>query len=456
MSTHKFTNLRKSTLFEHARLKSEALNAPLATRMRPRVFDEYIGQKHLLDQNRLLKRAIEEDQVPSMILWGPPGVGKTTLARIIASATKMHFISASAVTSGVSELREAIAEAREIRSMKDLGTILFIDEVHRFNKAQQDAILPHVESGTFIFIGATTENPSFEVIPALLSRTRVIKLEPLQDDEISLLLDKALLDKERGLGNQKISLTNEARRLVINFSNGDARKALNCLEIAAKIAEPSSNGVSSIEKVTIEEAFQQKTPAYDKAGDQHYETISAFIKSIRASDPNATIYWLVRMLESGEDPMFIARRLVISASEDIGNADPNALPIAIAAQQALNFIGLPEGAIPLAQASIYLATTYKSNASYLALKNAQNEIQTGKLYPVPLHLRNASTALMQNLGYGKDYRYSHNYEGHFSGQANLPEEIANKKFYQPSDQGYEEVIRKRLANWWENRSPNET
>lgn len=446
----------KSTLFEHARLKSEAMHAPLSTRMRPRTFDEYIGQRHLLDQGRLLKRAIEEDQVPSMLLWGPPGVGKTTLAQIIASATKMHFISTSAVTSGVAELRDAIAEAREIRSMKDLGTILFIDEVHRFNKAQQDAILPHVESGTFIFIGATTENPSFEVIPALLSRTRVIKLEPLQDNEISLLLDKALLDKERGLGNQKISLTNDARNLVINFSNGDARKALNCLEIASKITNPSPNGISSIEKATIEEAFQQKTPSYDKAGDQHYETISAFIKSIRASDPNAAIYWLARMLESGEDPMFIARRLVISASEDVGNADPNALPVAIAAQQAVNFIGLPEGAIPLAQASLYLATAPKSNASYLALKCAQTEIQTGKSYPIPLHLRNAPTPLMKNFGYGNDYRYSHNYEGHFSGQLNLPDEIADKKFYQPSDQGYEKIIRERLASWWGDQSPSST
>ena len=443
-----FPKQQKTTLFEHTRLKNEAQHAPLSTRMRPRVLDEYIGQKHLLGEDRFLNQSIKRNKIPSMLLWGPPGVGKTTLAQIIANTTNMHFISTSAVTSGVAELRDAINEAREIRSMKNLGTILFIDEVHRFNKAQQDAILPHVESGAFVFIGATTENPSFEVIPALLSRTRIIKLEPLNENDISLLLEKALLDKERGLGSQPISLTNSARKLIISLSDGDARKALNCLEVASQIENPDTQGNLLIKETTIEEAFQKKSPSYDKSGDNHYETISAFIKSIRGSDPDATIYWLARMLEAGEDPMFIARRLVISASEDIGNADPNALPIAVAAQQAVNFVGLPEGSIPLAQASLYLATAPKSNASYSTLQAAKKEIQTGKYYPVPLHLRNAPTSLMKNLGYGENYRYAHNYDGHFSGQRNLPDELIGKKFYEPSKQGYEKIIYERLNAWW--------
>ena len=416
--------------------------------MRPRTLEEFVGQQHLLGEGHVLERAIRADQVPSMVLWGPPGVGKTTLAQLIAGLTKSHFIAVSAVTSGVADLRKAVEEAREIRALEERGTILFADEVHRFNKSQQDAILPHVENGTITFIGATTENPSFEVISALLSRTRVLTLKPLTDDEVSHVIRRALSDKERGLGNENVSLQPDALAFLLDVASGDARVALNGLELAAEIASQDAEGGKEISRPLVEEALQRRAPQYDKAGDSHYDTISAFIKSVRASDPDAAVYWLARMLEAGEDPMFIARRIVILAAEDVGMADPQALSVAVAAQQAMHFVGLPEGAIPLAQAAVYLATAPKSNASYMALNKAVSEVRTGRQHPVPLHLRNAATGLMRDLGYGKDYKYAHDYKGHFAGQQNLPDELANTRFYEPGTQGYEQVVRERLEAWW--------
>ncbi len=436
------------TLFEHARRQHEGENAPLAARMRPRTLEEYVGQEHLLGPGHVLERAIQTDQVPSMVLWGPPGVGKTTLAQLIAHLTKSHFIGVSAVTSGVADLRKAVEEAREIRATEDLGTILFVDEVHRFNKSQQDAILPHVENGTIVFIGATTENPSFEVIAPLLSRTRVFTLHPLTDEEMADVIQRALADTERGLGNAGVRLEEEAQQFLLEVASGDARVALNAIELASQVALKADDGVRSVTRELMEEVLQRRAPMYDKGGDAHYDTISAFIKSVRASDPDASVYWLARMLEAGEDPLFIARRIVILASEDVGMADPQALPVAIAAQQAVHFIGLPEGAIPLAEATVYLATAPKSNASYMALNKARDAVRNGRQYPVPMHLRNASTGLMRSMGYGKDYKYSHDYEEHFSGQKNLPPEIAEQRFYEPGDQGYEVTVRERLESWW--------
>ena len=436
------------SLFEHVRRKHEAEHAPLAARMRPRTLEEFVGQQHLLGEGHVLERAIRADLVPSMVLWGPPGVGKTTLAQLIAGLTKSHFIAVSAVTSGVADLRKAVEEAREIRALEERGTILFADEVHRFNKSQQDAILPHVENGTITFIGATTENPSFEVISALLSRTRVLTLKPLTDDEVSHVIRRALSDKERGLGNENVSLQSDALAFLLDVASGDARVALNGLELAAEIAPQDAEGRKEISRPLVEEALQRRAPQYDKAGDSHYDTISAFIKSVRASDPDAAVYWLARMLEAGEDPLFIARRVVILAAEDVGMADPQALSVAVAAQQAVHFVGLPEGAIPLAQAAVYLATAPKSNASYMALNKAVSEVRTGRQHPVPLHLRNAATGLMRDLGYGKDYKYAHDYKGHFAGQQNLPDELANTRFYEPGTQGYEQIVRERLEAWW--------
>ena len=438
------------TLFEHLGKQREAVSAPLAARMRPRTPEEFTGQEHILGPGHILERAIATKQVPSMILWGPPGSGKTTLARLVAGLTGAHFIGLSAVTSGVADLRKGVEEARELRAMEDRSTILFIDEVHRFNKAQQDAILPHVENGTVTFIGATTENPSFEVIAALLSRTRVLVLKPLTDEHMAVIIDRALTDTERGLGNEHLELEQEASAFLLTVASGDARVALNALELAAQIAQPDAGGVRRVGRAFMEDVLQRRAPMYDKAGDSHYDTVSAFIKSVRASDPDAAVYWLARMIEAGEDPMFIARRIVISAAEDVGMADPNALGIAVAAQQAVHFVGMPEGAIPLAEAVVYLATAPKSNASYVALNRALEEVRSGQQYPVPLHLRNAVTGLMRSLGYGKDYKYAHDHEGSFAGQRNLPPEIEDKRFYEPGDQGYELTVRERIETWWRN------
>jgi len=446
---------RGDSLFEHRRKQHDGDAAPLAARMRPRTLAEYVGQEHLLGPGHILERSIQTGQIPSMVLWGPPGVGKTTLARLIAGLTNAHFIGVSAVTSGVADLRKAVEEAREARATQDLGTILFVDEVHRFNKAQQDAILPHVENGTVVFIGATTENPSFEVIAPLLSRARVLTLQPLTDEQMTRVIEAAVTDSERGLGNERVQLEAEALQFLLDVASGDARVALNAMEIAAQIAPVGSDGARPVDRALIEEVLQRRSPMYDKGGDSHYDTISAFIKSMRASDPDAAVYWLVRMIEAGEDPLFIARRIVILAAEDVGMAHPQALSVAIAAQQAVHFVGMPEGAIPLAEATVYMATSPKSNASYMALNKAREEVRNGRQYPVPMHLRNAATGLMSALGYGKDYKYAHDYEGHFAGQQNLPEELAGTRFYEPSDQGYEATVRERLNAWWrkDDRNP---
>ena len=438
----------EQTLFEHLGRQREQEGAPLAARMRPRTLEEFVGQEHLLASGRILEKAIRSDQVPSMVLWGPPGVGKTTLAFLIAHMTKSHFSPVSAVTSGVADLRQIVAEARERWGTDDERTILFVDEVHRFNKAQQDVILPHVENGTVTFIGATTENPSFEVIAPLLSRCRVFTLKPLTDEQVADIVHRALTDTERGIGSQHLELEPEAMELLLTVASGDARVALNAVELASSVTSADKEGRRLVARASMEEVLQRRAPLYDKKGDSHYDTISAYIKSVRASDADAAVYWLARMLEAGEDPLFIARRMVILAAEDVGMAEPQALAVTVAAQQAVHFIGLPEGAIPLAEATVYLATAPKSNAAYTALNRALEEVRTGHQYPVPLHLRNAVTGLMREQGYGKGYRYAHDYPGHFAGQQNLPKEIGAKRFYEPSDQGYEREVAKRVERWW--------
>jgi len=399
----------------------------------------------------VLRQCIEADQLPSMVLWGPPGSGKTTLAQLIARVTHAHFAQVSAVTAGMADLRKIIGEADDRLGMHGQRTILFIDEIHRFNKAQQDIILPHVENGTVIFIGATTENPSFEVIAPLLSRSRVFTLRGLTDEEVGAIVDRAIADEERGLGKMRIELEADARTFLLTAANGDARVALNALEMAASAARPDAEGKRRIPLASIEDALQHRALQYDKAGDQHYDTISAFIKSVRASDPDAAIYWLGRMLEAGEDPLFIARRLIILASEDIGLADPMALPVAVAAQQAVHFIGMPEGMLPLAEATVYLATAPKSNSAYAAYGRALEDVRRTRNDPVPLHLRNAVTGLMREMGYGKGYRYAHDFPEHFAGQENLPDNLKGRRYYQPSDQGHEKSIMERLQKWWGER-----
>ncbi|MEE8442334.1 MAG: replication-associated recombination protein A [Dehalococcoidia bacterium] len=442
------------TLFDHQRLQRQRQEAPLAARMRPRTFDELVGQAHIVGPDKVLRRSIEADQVPSMILWGPPGTGKTTLALIIAAATRSHFEQVSAVTAGVADLRRIVQEARERRGMHPDSsgrTILFVDEIHRFNKSQQDVALPHVEDGTIVLIGATTENPSFEVIAPLLSRSRVFALTPLTEDDVGTIVDRALEDAERGLAAMHVSLEPEARELLLTVANGDARIALNAVELAAGVTQPDDQGKRLVSLSTIEGSLQQRTLLYDKKGSQHYDTISAFIKSVRASDPDAAMYWLGRMIEAGEDPMFIARRIVILAAEDVGMADPQALPVAMAAQQAVHFIGMPEGAIPLAEATVYLATAPKSNSAYAALNRALEDARRSINDPVPLHLRNPVTPLMKNMGYGREYRYAHDSPEHFSGQANLPDNLRGRVYYDPSDQGYEKEVAERLRRWWGER-----
>ncbi len=438
----------EQTLFEHLGRQREQEGAPLAARMRPRTLEEFVGQEHLLAPGRILEKAIRSDQVPSMVLWGPPGVGKTTLAFLIAHMTKSHFSPVSAVTSGVADLRQIVAEARERWGTDDERTILFVDEVHRFNKAQQDVILPHVENGTVTFIGATTENPSFEVIAPLLSRCRVFTLKPLTDEQVADIVHRALPDTERGIGSQHLELEPEALELLLTVASGDARVALNAVELASSVTSADKEGRRLVTRASMEEVLQRRAPMYDKKGDSHYDTISAYIKSVRASDADAAVYWLARMLEAGEDPLFIARRMVILAAEDVGMAEPQALAVTMAAQQAVHFIGLPEGAIPLAEATVYLATAPKSNAAYTALNRALEEVRTGHQYPVPLHLRNAVTGLMREQGYGKGYQYAHDYPGHFAGQQNLPKELGAKRFYEPSDQGYEREVAERVERWW--------
>jgi len=418
---------------------------PLAERMRPRALDQVVGQQHLLGEGKILRRLIETDQLTSVIFWGPPGTGKTTLAQVIAATTSCRFADFSAVLQGVKEVREIVAKAQEERSYHGRRTVLFVDEIHRFNKAQQDAFLPWVERGDVILIGATTENPSFEVISALLSRSRVFVLEPLAPADLRILLERALSVPE-GLGERQLSADADALDFLADMAHGDARIALNTLELAANLTE---DGI--IRLATVEAALQKAPLLYDQGGEEHYNVISAFIKSLRGSDPDAAIYWLARMIEAGEDPMFIARRMIIFAAEDVGNADPRALQVAVAAQQALHVIGLPEGRIPLAQAVTYLATAPKSNASYVAIDAALSEVRQSGALPVPLHIRNAPTKLMKELGYHKGYQYAHDRPGAVVTQTHLPDQLAGREFYRPKESGYEKTIRERLAWWAEQR-----
>ena len=427
--------------------------APLAARMRPRSLDEFVGQDHVVGPGHVLRKSIEADQLPSMVFWGPPGSGKTTLAQIIAGMTRSHFSPISAVSAGVADLRRIVAEAKERRAATGQRTVLFIDEIHRFNKAQQDAVLPHVEDGTVTFIGATTENPSFEVISPLLSRARVFTLKALDWERVREIVRRALADEERGLGREGVSLDPEAEDFLLSIANGDARVALNALELAAAATDASPDGKRSISVATLEDAAQRRFLRYDKAGGEHYDTISAYIKSVRGSDPDAAVYWLARMLEAGEDPMFVARRMVILAAEDVGLADPQALPVAVAAQQAAHFIGMPEGFLPLAEATLYLAAAPKSNSAYLAYLNAKKDVEASGNEPVPLHLRNAATGLMREMHYGKGYRYAHDYAEHQVEQEHLPERLKGRRYYVPGEQGYEAEIARRLRDWGKGKGP---
>lgn len=423
---------------------------PLAARMRPRNFAEFVGQEHLVGEGRLLRRCIEADELPSMVFWGPPGSGKTTLAFVIASVTRSYFSPMSAVTAGVSDLRRVVEEAKQRRKMGQ-RTILFIDEIHRFNKLQQDAILPFVENGVLTLIGATTENPSFEVIPALLSRCRVFTLNSLSDDEVRIIVERAIRDEERGLGKMGVVMEKEALEHLVVMANGDARVALNALEMATRATAPDAEGRRHITLPVIEEALQHRALLYDKSGDMHYDLISALHKSLRGSDPDAALYWLGRMLEAGEDPLYIARRLVRFASEDVGMADPQALLVAVAAQQAVHFVGMPEGNLALAQAAVYLATAPKSNSLYEAYSRVQEDVEQSRNDPVPLHLRNPATSLMRRMGYGRGYKYAHDYPGHFVEQQYLPPRLQGKRYYHPTDLGFEKEVKERLERWWRDR-----
>ncbi len=434
-------------MFEHQSEKRKEKEAPLAARMRPRDFHAFVGQEHLIGEGHVLRKAIGADRLPSIILWGPPGSGKTTLAYIIANATNSHFSPVSATSAGVTDLRRIIEESRERRKLYQQRTILFIDEIHRFNKAQQDTVLPFVEDGTITLIGATTENPSFEVISPLLSRCQVFTLNPLTENEIRVIIFRAIKDNLKGLGMLNVTLDDDALVHLITMSNKDARVALNTLEMVATATSFDASGKRRITLAIIEDAIQHRALPYDKEGEQHYDLISAVHKSIRGSDPDASLYWLARMLEAGEDPLYIARRLVRTASEDIGMADPQALVIAMAAQQAVHFIGMPEGNLALAEAAVYLATAPKSNSLYQAYTRTQEEVKKGSVESVPLHLRNAATPLMKDIGYGKEYKYAHDYPGHFVEQQNLPDALQGKRFYTPSDQGYEKQVAAQLKDW---------
>lgn len=422
--------------------------APLAYRMRPRSLDEFIGQEHILGEGKLLRRAILSDRLGSLIFYGPPGTGKTTLARIIASTTKSGFESINAVTSGVGEIREVIKKAKEREKYYGERTVLFIDEIHRFNKAQQDALLPEVEAGTIVLIGATTENPYFEVNAPLLSRSRIFEFKPLEPEHIREIVRRALVDKERGLGEYKVEISEEALDHLVTMAAGDARAALNGIELAVLTTPPDEDGVRKITVEIIEQSMQKKAIVYDKEGDNHYDTISAFIKSLRGSDPDAAVYYLARMLEAGEDPRFIARRLIVHAAEDVGLADPMALNVAVAAFHALEFVGMPEARLPLAEAAIYIACAPKSNAVIKAIDRALAVVRKGENGPIPQHLRDAHYAGAKELGRGKGYKYPHDYPGHFVLEEYLPENLKGQRFYEPSDSGQEAQIKQRLKELW--------
>ncbi len=429
-------------LFEYSLSDELKKEAPLAARMRPRALDEVVGQEHILGPGKLLRRAIQADRLGSIILWGPPGTGKTSLASVIANTTESAFEAMSAVMAGVNELRQLIAAAKNRRVMSGRRTILLIDEIHHFTKTQQDALLPHVEEGLITLIGITTENPFFEVIGALVSRSRIFRLEPLSEEQIALILHRALSDPERGLGGRNVQMDEEALAHLVRVAGGDARIALNALELAVETTEPDPEGVIRLTLEIAEDSIQRRAVLYDKDGDAHYDTISAFIKSLRGSDPDAALYWLARMIHAGEDPRFIARRMIILASEDIGNADPQALTVATSAAQALEWVGLPEAQYNLAQAAIYLATAPKSNSTggyFRALADVEEE----GVGEVPNHLKDA-TRDGQALGHGDGYRYPHEYPGHFVRQQYLPDRLQGRRYYDPSDQGYENEIRRRI------------
>ncbi len=435
------------------RQAEEALKqeAPLAARMRPATLDEFVGQEHILGPGKLLRRAIEADRLSSIILYGPPGTGKTTLAVIIANHTRSHFEQLNAVMAGVADLRRIAAEASDRLGMHGTRTILFIDEVHRFNRAQQDALLPAVENGTIIFIGATTENPFFEVNAPLVSRSRIFRLNPLADEDVAVIVRRALSDRERGLGSFEVKVDDDALAHIVRVANGDARSALNAIELAVLTTPPDERGVRRITLEVAEDSIQRRALVYDREGDAHYDTISAFIKSMRGSDPDAAVYWLARMAAAGEDPEFIARRIVIQAAEDVGCADPHALLVAVAAAWAVRFLGWPEARIPLAQAAIYVACAPKSNAAYLAIGKALEDVEKERAVEVPTHLRDASYGGAARLGHGAGYKYPHDYPGHFVPQQYLPPPLAGKEYYAPTENGYEKEIADRLARWRQER-----
>jgi putative ATPase len=444
----------QKTLFDAQREETLQRQAPLAARMRPRTLAEFVGQDQIVGEGRLLRRAIAGDTLFSIILWGPPGSGKTTLARIIAETTNAHFEALSAVSAGVADLRRVVKEAQDRLGMFDQRTVLFIDEIHRFNKSQQDAVLPYVEDGTVVLIGATTENPSFEVNAALLSRARVFVLQSLSDEQIGQIVDRALVDEAHGLGAYHVMMAADARGYLLNMANGDARTALNALE-AAVLAKPPSLGDKRLITVDdIRDALQSRATRYDKHGELHYDAISALHKCVRDSDPDAAIYWLGRMLDGGEDPLYIARRVIRMAIEDIGLADPQALPLTIAAQQAIHFLGQPEGDLALAQAVIYLCQAPKSNAAYSAYSAALQDVAETRNDPVPLHLRNAPTRMMKDLGYGKGYKYAHDFENAQVEQQHFPPNLHGRRYYEPTNRGFEATVRERLA-WRDERAPNQ-
>jgi len=432
-------------LFDHAMDERMKTEAPLAARMRPRTLEEFIGQEEIIGEGRLLRRAVKADRLfSSIILCGPPGSGKTTLARLIANYSRSYFATMSAVMAGKSELRAVIAEARDRRRLYNKRTILFVDEVHRWNRAQQDALLPSIESGLIILIGATTQNPYFDVIPALVSRSRIFNLKPLSNEQLSIIFDRALADPDRGYGKKKIKAGDEAKAHLVNMANGDARSLLNALELAVESTEPDPSGVVIIDLQIAQDSIQRRAIRYDKNMDEHYDTISAFIKSVRGSDPDAALYWLAKMIKAGEDPRFILRRLLILAGEDIGLADPQALQVASAAASAFEYVGLPEGIYPIVEATLYLATAPKSNSA-LGYFKAAKLIEEEGAQPVPIHLMDANRDA-KGFGHGKGYKYPHDYTGHFTEQQYLPNSVQGKKFFQPSDEGYETRIKKFLEH----------
>jgi putative ATPase len=432
-------------LFDHAMQESMKTEAPLAARMRPRTLEEFVGQQDIIGEGRLLRRAVESDKLfSSIILWGPPGSGKTTLARLIANYSQSHFSTISAVMAGKDELRVIIDEARERRRMYRKRTILFVDEVHRWNRAQQDALLPSIENGLIILIGATTQNPYFDVIPALVSRSRIFTLKSLSESDLGILFDRAVRDEDCGYGKRKIEVNADAREHLIHIANGDARSLLNALELAVESTKPDAQGVIHIDLQVAQDSIQKRALHYDKNMDEHYDTISAFIKSVRGSDPDAALYWLAKMLQAGEDPRFILRRLLILAGEDIGLADPQALQVAASAAYAFEYVGLPEGVFPIVEATLYLATAPKSNSA-LGYFEAVKLIEEMGAKPVPTHLMDASRDA-KGFGHGKGYQYPHNFPGHYIAQQYLPDEVVGRHFYSPSDQGREAEVLKRLKN----------